>query len=109
MTLMDIIKKNEISPLQLAQKLDISVTQVYTWNRKGISKHNPHFYKLKEILPEVQPKEELLKKNGEEDGRYRCGRKRKQLSLSETDLSESQETEFESTLFPKIHMNRKPR
>ena len=105
---MEILKICGMTPATLAQKLDVNTGQVYKWNKQGISKHNPHFKKLKEILPEVQPKEELLRKDGEKDGRYRCGRKRKKLELTDTELPSYEEKEFESTLFPKIYWNKKP-
>ena len=92
---------------QLAKVLDVSVSQIYNWNRNGISKHNPHFRKLKEILPEVQPKEERLTKYGEEDKRYNSGRKKKQLHLTDTNQPGYKEPERQS-IFPKIYINQKP-
>lgn len=102
----EIMKMRNITVKELASTLDVSTSQIYKWNREGISRHNPHFYKLKEILPEVQPKEPLLTKQGEEDQRYRAGRKRIKSTLSITD-SETKEKEFESALFPKIHIDKK--
>ena len=99
--------KQNITVRELANILDVSVSQIYKWNREGISKYNPHYKKLKEILPEIQPKIQKTKKNGEEDGRYRSGRKRNKLILENITTPQNTEKEFESVLFPKIHINKK--
>lgn len=103
------MRMNEVSIKELANTLDVSTSQIYKWNREGISKYNPHFKKIKEIFPEIQPKQQLIKKNGEEDGRYRSGRKKQQrLTLNKEEIIEfSKEKEFKSTLFPKININKK--
>lgn len=105
---MELMKIHGLTVADLAKALDISISQVYTWNRKGISKHNPHFKKLKQLIPEVQPKEELVTKDGKEDLRYKAGRKKKQLKLTETDLPSYQEKKRRSAIFPKIYMTTKP-
>lgn len=101
---MTLLRRNGWTPADLAKKLDISVSQIYNWNRNGISRHNPHFRKLKQILPEIQPKEERITKKGEEDQRYKAGRKKKKLNLTDTDLSNYKEPERKSDLFPKIYI-----
>ena len=99
--------KRNLTVRDLADILDVSVSQIYKWDREGISKYNPHYTKLKTILPEVQPKVQKTKKNGEEDGRYRSGRKRNKLVLKDSVTPQNTEKEFESALFPKIHINKK--
>jgi hypothetical protein len=106
-TLLTLIKKRDTTPAEISKQLDISVAQIYQWNKKGISQHNPHFYKLKEIIPEIQPKETTLTHDGEEDKRYLAGRRKKKLILTETEEESYKEPEFNSTLFPKIHINKK--
>ena len=101
-TLLEHMRCRKISTAQLAKLLDVSVSQIYTWNRKGISKNNKHFRKLKELIPEVQPKEERITAKGEEDKRYKAGTKKKKLVLTDTDIPSYVEPEFESSLFPKI-------
>lgn len=105
-TILDIMKQTNLTVTDLAKKLQISTSQIHRWNRNGISKNNPHFYKLKEILPEIQPKEERITIKGEEDKRSKIKRKQKQLNLTETDIPSYQEPEFKSTTFPKIYMNK---
>jgi len=106
--LLTIMKIHDITVNELATKLDVATSQIYRWNKKGISQHNPHFKQLKEILPEVKPKEKTLTKNGKEDSRYKAGRKKKKLILTETNIKESEKKEFKSKVFPKIYINKGP-
>ena len=106
-TLLTLMKTKDITPAEISKQLDISVAQIYRWNKEGISQHNPHFYKLKEIIPEIQPKENRITRKGEEDRRAQIKRNKKQLTLTETNKETYKEPEFNSTLFPKIHINKK--
>ena len=99
---MNLMKKRKITTIDLANKLNISTSQIYQWNKKGIPATNPHYKQLKELIPELQPRAETLKTNGQKDGRYKSGRKPKQLHLTETTLPDYKEPEFKSTVFPKI-------
>ena len=103
MNLLGLMKMKNITKEELAKKLDISVTQIYKWNKHGISKNNRHFKKLQSILPEVKPREPTLRINQEEDQRYNSGRKRQASPiLTETNIKSPIEKEFVSSLFPKI-------
>ena len=101
------MKKRGITTVDLAKQLKINTGQIYYWNKHGILATNPHFKALKEIIPEIQPREPTTKLNEQEDGRCRSGRKQKQLNLTETDLPNYKEPEFKSTLFPKIYWHNK--
>lgn len=102
MTILEIIRKNGLTITDIAKELDISVSQIYYWNKKGISANNKHYFKLKQLLPQVIPKEVTVKKNEEEDQRFKSGRKRKELKLKDSDLPRYQEKEFRSSIFPTI-------
>ena len=107
MTILDMIRDQKLTVTEVAKRCNVAVSQIYTWNRQGISRHNPHFDTLQKLLPGVQPKEILLKQNGEEDGRYKSGRKKKKLKLSDTDTSFKHTEEITSTLFPTITIKKK--
>ncbi len=107
MTILKLMKQRQLTIADISNKLDISASQIYYWNKHGISKNNKHFYKLKELIPEIVPKEEKLTLNGEVDNRYKAGRQKKKLNLTETDLRASPEKEFKSSLFPKVYIKNK--
>lgn len=102
MTILEIIQKHGTTITDIAKELDVSVTQIYYWNRKGISANNKHYFKLKQLLPEIIPKEVTVRKNEEEDQRFKSGRKKKELKLKDSDLPEYEEKEFRSSIFPTI-------
>lgn len=104
---MELIKKQGLSTIDLAKKLDVSTAQIYQWNKNGISVKNKHYKKLKELIPELKPKETTLTKTGEEDQRFKAGRTKKTLNLSNANMNPHTEKEFESTLFPKITIRTK--
>ena len=104
---MDLMEAQNITIQDLAKKLDIATSQVYYWNRNGISKNNKHFPELQRILPGIIPKETTLRIDEEEDRRYNSGRKKNKLKLSDTNLIPYVENEFSSTLFPKIIKRKK--
>lgn len=101
-TFLEMIQKQGLSIAELAKELDVSVSQIYYWNKKGISANNKHYFKLKQLVPQVIPKEVTVKKNEEEDQRYKSGRKRKELKLKNSNLPGYQEKEFRSSVFPTI-------
>ena len=103
MSILDMMKEKKISTSDLAKELDISVSQIYKWNKEGISRNNKYFNKLQELLPGLQPKETPLRTNGTEDRRYNSGKKKKtSLYLKDTSIETPEEQAFQSTLFPKI-------
>ena len=106
MNLLDLMKKHRISTIDLSKLLDVNVSQIYKWNREGISINCKHYLKLKQILPELEPKEVLLTKSGKEDGRYRAGRKRKN-KIETDEQTMTTENPHKSVLFPTIHLNNK--
>lgn len=94
--------------IDLSKELDVSASQIYKWNREGISINCKHYLKLKEVIPQVIPKEITVTSEGKEDGRIRAGRKRKELNLTTISQNDSNpEKEFASTLFPKITIRNK--
>ena len=106
MNLLDLMKSQGLTIIDLAKDLDVSVSQIYKWNREGISINCKHYRNLKRLIPQVTPKEITLTKNGEEDGRVRSGRdKNKFTPVQET--NSYQEEDFQSTLFPKIVIRNK--
>ena len=52
--LLELIKSKGIKVTDVSRRLDIPPSRIYEWNKKGISEDNPHFSKLKEIIPEIQ-------------------------------------------------------
>lgn len=102
-SLLDIIKEKGLKPSDIAKQLDISTSQIYQWNKKGISQNNPHYYKLKEIIPEIIPKEPKLRLDEKYDLRSGNSRPKKELILKDTDIPSYQEKEFKSKLHPKIN------
>ena len=107
MNLLDLMKQHRISMTDLSKQLDISVSQIYKWNREGISLNCKHYLAIKQILPELEPKEILLTKDGKEDGRYKAGRKKKTAIKINQDPGKKEEPQLKSTLFPTIHFNNK--
>jgi hypothetical protein len=102
------MKKRNITTAELAKRLDVSVPQIYKWNRAGIDSENKHFHKLKEIIPEVQPKEPKITKRGEKDQRIKAGRPRKKtLTLTNSEMPDYREKEFKSAIFPKLYIKDK--
>ena len=57
MTLLEMLKVKGLKPVDVAMKLDCPTSNIYIWNKKGISQFNPHYDKLKELFPEIQPKD----------------------------------------------------
>ena len=100
------MKMSGISTIDLSKTLDVSVSQIYKWNREGISINCKHYLALKKILPELEPKEVLLTKSGKEDGRYRAGRKRKS-AVEINEKPSTPENPHKSVLFPNIHLTNK--
>lgn len=108
MKIMEVLKKNGMTVGELANELDISATQIYLWNKNGISSNNRYFPKLQSMFPDLTPKDPTLRVNEKEDRRYNSGKKKKHnLPLTETDMELPTETEFASTLFPKITIRKK--
>lgn len=107
MKLMNLLEKHHITVTDIAKQCDVATSQIYYWNKHGISKHNPHFETLKQIIPELKAKEITIKQNGEEDRRYKSGRKQNELKLSNTDTLHKQTKVPTSTLFPKISIKKK--
>lgn len=78
MTLLEIAKKHNLKAWQLANLCDVNITQIYKWNKNGISKDNPHWETLAYILPELEHTGSNKKCNR--------GRKKKTPTLYATDL-----------------------
>ena len=102
------MKSQKITMDHLAKELDVTHSQIYKWNREGISINCKHYLKLKTIIPELQPKEITITKYGKEDTRFKAGRPRKHtLVLTEVDSEPPTETEFTSDIFPRIKIKNK--
>lgn len=93
--------------MDIAKHLDVSISQIYKWNRDGISVNCKHYLALKELLPELEPKEILLTKYGKEDQRFRAGRKKKEAISINQSNRKTEEPHYQSALFPTIHINNK--
>ena len=106
MNLLDLMTNQGLSITDLAKELDVSVSQIYKWNREGISINCKHYLALKRLIPQVIPKEITVTKAGEEDGRVRSGRSKKKYT-DELENGNSPEKEFKSVLFPKIIIKNK--
>lgn len=107
MNILELIKTNGLTVLEIAKELDVATSQIYYWNRNGISENNKHYLKLKKLLPQLEPKATTVKLNGEEDGRYKAGRKPKQLNLFETNVEKPKPLTRTSTFFPRIKIRKK--
>lgn len=104
MTLLEIIKKHNMKPGDIAIQLGINTGQIYQWNKKGILKSNPHYKKLKEILPEVIPKDTSIRKSdGQDDLRFNNKRPNKKLTLTESEIPSYVEPKFVSTINNEIY------
>ena len=107
-TLLDLMKIHGKTVTDLAKELDVSASQIYKWNREGISINCKHYLHLKQLIPQVIPKEITVTLAGKEDGRIRAGRKRKELNPTTIPKNNNDpEKEFISTLFPKITIRNK--
>lgn len=100
--LIELMKLNNISIVELAKKLDVSTARIYQWNNKGISKTDPHWNKLHAMFPALKPKEQRLTIKGIEDKRATNKRPKKKLVLTDTDISPYKETSRKSEVFPNI-------
>lgn len=57
MTLLEMLKVKGLKPVDVAIMLDCPTSNIYIWNKYGISQFNPHYDNLKEIFPELTPKD----------------------------------------------------
>lgn len=106
--LLRLLDEKGISYIDVAKKLDISTAQLYRWNKNGISNNSKYYEKLKEIVPELKPKEPTLKKDGSLDMRVNGARKKKtELHLTETDIKTPSEEKNRDSIFPKITFRKK--
>lgn len=105
--LLELMKLNNISVSQLARELQVSTSQIYQWDKKGILETNKYFPMLKRRFPSLIPKEPKITKKGEEDKRYNSGRPKKELILFDTEEKPPQETKFKSSLLPNITIRKK--
>lgn len=101
-TLLEIIKEHNLKPGDVAKAMDISISQIYQWSKKGILKTNPHFITLKKMFPELQAKDTKAKNNGDEDQRSYNTRPKRSLDLKDTNLPSYIEPKFKSTIHPSI-------
>lgn len=101
-TLLEIIKDHQLKPGDIAKAMDISVSQIYHWNKKGILKTNPHYPTLKKLFPELQAKDTKAKNNGDEDLRSYNMRPKTSLELEDSNLPSYIEPKFRSTENPSI-------
>ncbi len=97
-----VLKINNVKPSDLAKELDVSLTQIYKWDKEGISKDNPHWEEIHRKFPGIPPKEPKKTKKGLKDKRSKSGKKKKKLILTETDLPSYKEPEFKSKRYPNI-------
>lgn len=61
MTLLEMLKAKGLKPVDVAIRLDCPTSNIYIWNKYGISQFNPHYDALKEIFPELEPKDPQAK------------------------------------------------
>ena len=80
MTLIEIIKKHNMTVSEVTRKLGTNSKQVYRWNKDGILKSNKYYPILKEMFPELEGKEP---KNNYAS---KSGPKPKELHLTDTDV-----------------------
>jgi len=97
-----VLKQNKMKPGDLAKELGVSLSQIYKWDKEGISEDNPHWNEIHKRFPGIPPKQPKLTKKKLKDGRGRAGRKKKKLTLQETNLPSYQEPQFKSKRFPNI-------
>lgn len=100
--LLDIMKINNITVEELAKELDVSTSQIYTWNRKGINKNHRCWNILHAKFPALKPKETKHTIKDIPDKRTRNQRPRKGLVLTDVDIQEYKEESRKSSLFPTI-------
>jgi len=107
--IIQMIRQRGLAVTDIAKELDVATSQIYYWNKHGISKNNKHFEKLQKILPEIKPKEPTLRIDEQEDRRYNSGRKTSKLHLTtlQNNLKPKPQSPVTSTLFPKITIKKK--
>ena len=104
MTLLEIIKKHNMKPGDIAIELGINTGQIYQWNKKGILISNPHYKKLKKLLPELEGKDTSIRKSdGKDDLRTNNKRPHSKLTLTESSLPSYVEPKFVSTINNEIY------
>ena len=99
MKLLEIARLHNLKAYQLANYLDVHISQIYKWNKEGIYEDNPHFQKLKEVLPELDSLGSNKKCNR--------GRKKKNMTLKESTLKEVQKEQKRKSDYPTIIIRKK--
>ena len=96
-----LIKANGYKPYEIAEQLGIAVTQLYKWEKEGISEKNRYYPALKLMFPELEPTKLHKTK------RYNSGRKPAELNLTETDIPVPPEERPRPSEFPKVKFRKK--
>lgn len=55
-SLLEMIQEKGLRAVDVARKLNCDTSQIYKWNKNGISQDNPYFDELKEMFPELKSK-----------------------------------------------------
>lgn len=100
MTLLEQLQSKGISVSDCANHLGVATSQIYRWNRLGISLNNPHLNKLGELLGELVEVNESVRP-------YKRKAPQKLLTLQDTDLTRSPEKP-RPTSRPKVVFRKKP-
>ena len=78
-TLLTLLKEKGMKPVDLALILDVPVSNIYRWNKEGISEQSRYYEKIKKILPALEP-------NGKTQKIAKKGAKPRQLHLTEVEF-----------------------
>ena len=100
MALLDLLKSKGISVSDCANHLGVATSQIYRWNRSGISLNNPHLNALGQLLGELVDVNDNTRP-------YKRKAPQKLLILQDTDITRSPEKP-RPTSRPKVVIRKKP-
>lgn len=92
--LLKLLKDKDMKAWELANLLDVHITQIYKWNKNGIPESNPHASTLKQLFPTLKFTPETKRSN--------AGKPRQQLTLTESDIPTPPEERQRPSEFPTI-------
>lgn len=97
--LIKILKQHNMKAWELANILQVHISQIYKWDKNGISENNPHAAKIKALLPEYEFNPESKRSN--------AGRPKKELTFTGEEIPSPPEERPRPTTFPRIIFKKK--
>lgn len=89
-----LLKEKNMKAWELANILDVHITQIYKWNKNGIPASNPHASTLKQLFPTIEFTPETK--------RSKAGKPLNELHLTESDVPTPPEERPRPSEFPTI-------